>query len=108
MKNSQEIGRRLVYLCEEQSRWSQETFGHDTIRGSIGPLKHLEKEAKEAQEKQDDIMEYADCLLLVIDASRRAGFDITALIIAAEQKLIINRNRQWPKMGVNDAVEHIK
>ena len=35
---------------DQQAEWSRATFGSDTERGPLGPLKHLEKEAKEAQE----------------------------------------------------------
>lgn len=104
-----DFATKFSILVEEQSQWSQETFGNDQERGPIGPLKHLEKEAKEAQDNPTDIMEHADCLLLVLDASRRAGFSPVQLIEAALQKMEINKAREWPKDTPKDtAVEHVR
>ena len=79
---------------DQQAEWSRATFGSDTERGPLGPLKHLEKEAKEAQEnaewvqknpekfdgvKQNTVelrTEIADCLFLTFDAARRAGMTL--------------------------------
>ena len=107
MPTYEEIGDRLTDLVQDQSEWSQATFGPDGIRGSSGPLKHLEKEAREAQNNPTDIMEYADCLLLILDASRRAGFTTLQLIQAAQEKMKINRARKWPAVtDMTSPVEH--
>jgi hypothetical protein len=98
---------RIQQFWDAQSEWSQSTFGTDAERGPIGPLKHLAKEAVEAQEKTSDIFEYADCLFLVCDATRRAGFTLDQLLDAAFEKLEINKARNWPKpKNMNEAVEH--
>ena len=99
-------GFNLLNLCYAQSEWSQKTFGTDAERGPIGALKHLEKEAREAQENPKDTSEYADCLLLILDASRRAGINVTQLIDAAAQKMIVNMARKWPKPNGDMPVEH--
>lgn len=98
------IGSLLCDLFERQATWSQETFGPDGIRGPIGPLKHLKKEADEAikahtekRDKPDLLEEHADCLLLLLDATRRAGFAMTELLVAAEKKQAKNMARIWPK-----------
>ena len=99
----------LLKLATEQAEWSQQTFGTDQERGPLGALMHLEKEAREAQEAPDDPSEYADCLLLIIDAARRAGIDITQLLQHAHDKLEICRQRKWPKPEHPDQpVEHIR
>lgn len=100
--------RMIVALWNEQSRWSQRTFGSDTVRGPIGPLKHLVKEAGEALADPHNKTEYADCLLLVMDASRRAGVGLEELLVAAWDKLRVNRYRNWPAPTGNDeSVEHL-
>jgi dATP/dGTP pyrophosphohydrolase len=81
----------------ETERFSDKAFGPASFRGPLGPLKHLEKEAREAQEATGDIEEYADCLLLVFDATRRAGFTIYDLFDAAEAKVEKNKTRKWPE-----------
>ena len=42
---------RAQQFWNEQGEWSQKTFGLDSERGPLGPLKHLEKEAREGQEQ---------------------------------------------------------
>lgn len=98
----------ILVLAREHAAWSQATFGNDSERGPLGPLKHLEKEAKEAQESPQDSSEYADCLLLVLDAARRAGIQIDDLVVAAYEKLQINKARTWPAPIADAPVEHVK
>jgi hypothetical protein len=96
-------------LAADAAVWSQETFGSDASRGPIGPLKHLEKEAREAQAAPDDVTEFADCLLLVLDAARRAGFDARALLAATDAKLQVNKSRVWSKPTDDDSpIEHCR
>ncbi len=104
-----ELGIALYDLSEEQADWSQATFGGDSVRGPVGALKHLEKEAREAQAKPNDFEEYADCFLLILDASRRAGLSPLQLIRHAQDKMKVNRKRIWPPITLNDeATEHVK
>jgi hypothetical protein len=87
-RNKMDLGEALHNLAADHAKWSQETFGTDAERSSIGPLKHLEKEATDAKE-------YADCFLLVLDASRRAGISPLELIKIAHLKLDENKLRGW-------------
>lgn len=97
----------LEAFWSEQSAWSQATFGTDAERGPIGALKHLAKEAVEAQAMPPDLMEFVDCLFLTFDATRRAGFTFDQLREAAWRKLAVNKARKWPKPGASDEpVEH--
>ena len=103
-----DCGDKLSELCQELSAWSQATFGTDQERGPVGPLKHLAKEVQEALGKPDDIDEYADCLILVIDAARRAGFKMIPLLEAAIRKIEVCKKRQWPKPSSDEPVEHVR
>ncbi|MEO5927679.1 MAG: dATP/dGTP pyrophosphohydrolase domain-containing protein, partial [Patescibacteria group bacterium] len=88
-----ESERAFLSLAEEQAEWSQRTFGTDAERGPTGPLEHLAEEACEAIQNPSDVTEYADCLLLVLDAARRARFCASALLAAACEKLAVNKQR---------------
>lgn len=94
-----------------QSEWSTNTFGNGQDRGPNGPLKHLEKEAREAS-VEDDLtqkrMEIADCLFLVVDAAWRAGMTPGTLLQTAFEKLEINKARKWGPKTTDGAVEHIR
>jgi ParB family transcriptional regulator, chromosome partitioning protein len=99
--------KTLELFWKEQADWSQATFGLDSERGPIGPLKHLAKEAVEAQKDPTDLMEFVDCLFLTFDATRRAGFTYEQLLEGAWRKLEINKARQWTKPAKGDEpVEH--
>jgi len=98
---------RAQRLWDALAEWSQTTFGTDAERGAIGPLKHLEKEAREAQEALDPV-EIADCLFLVFDAARRRGLTLDQLLDAAEWKLEVNKMRKWNKPTSVEPVEHVR
>ena len=98
----------LEDFWRELADWSQATFGTDAERGPEGPLRHLIKEAGEALGNQRDLTEYADCLFLVFDAARRAGFSYADLLEACFAKLEVNRGRQWGKPSKDQPVEHVR
>ena len=104
----EDFGVEFGNLVADQAQWSQATFGTDSQRGPIGALRHLEKEAREAIDNPRDIMEYADCLLLILDASRRAGFMAGTLVQAAQRKMAINRTREWPRPELDVPIEHVR
>ena len=112
-------------VAADHAAWSQATFGSDQERGPIGPLKHLAKEAAEAVEAAESVaglaagevqtearwrfeLELADCLLLLLDASRRAGIKPMGLFRLAGKKMAINKKRAWPKASADEPVEHTK
>jgi hypothetical protein len=105
-----EFADKFSDLVRTQSEWSQATFGTDAERGPIGPLKHLEKEAREARANPSDIKEHADILILWLDASRRAGFKPMEVVEAALAKMEENKARTWPPKGSmpDEAVEHVR
>jgi hypothetical protein len=99
---------RIQAFWDAQAEWSQATFGLDTERDHVGALKHLAKEAVEAQVRPADHIEIADCLFLTFDAARRAGLTLTKLIETAEQKLVVNKARKWNKPTTDEPVEHVR
>lgn len=102
-----EICEDLEDLIRDQSEWSQATFGSDTERGPVGALRHLSKEALEAAENPHDTSEYADCLLLLLDAMRRRGLKFHTLVIAAQEKMKVNRSRTYPPSVEGQPCEHV-
>jgi len=61
-----------------------------------------------AKAKAELRMELADCLLLLLDSSRRAGIKPMQLFEAAQEKMKINKARTWPKPTTDEPVEHVK
>lgn len=98
---------RMQLFWYRLADWSEEAFGPDSVRGPIGPLKHLTKEIDEVLEvlqpgivhaidRNDLLEEFADLQHLVFDACRRAGFSYRELVDACHLKQLKNRSRTWP------------
>ena len=105
------LADKIRDLVADQATWSQSTFGSDLERGPMGALKHLEKEARECQEAvgtPELREELADCLLLLLDASRRAGVEPTQLVEAAQAKMVKNKARTWNKPMPDEPIEHVR
>lgn len=97
--------------------FSNKTFGVN--RSFIGPLNHLKKEIKEVIESNNSdihdphngaLMEFADCLLLLLDAFRLRHPDLTPqdLLRTCLNKIKINEKREWGKPNSDGSVEHIR
>lgn len=111
---------RLSDLWLAQRKFSERAFGADTVRGPIGALRHLSKEALEAAEAlaaekfepgtvagEAVRVELADCLLLLMDATRRSGFKLGHVLDAAIAKQRANESREWPAPKPDDQpIEH--
>lgn len=90
----------------EHGRWSDETFGAQ--RGPEGKLAHLLKEVKELIDAPLDRSEYADCLTLLLDAGRKAGYMADDIVDEAWDKLQKNRHRNWGAPNADGSVEHVR
>jgi hypothetical protein len=113
------LGEALSDLATDQAAWSQATFGPDDERGPVGAFRHLEKEAREviAAHAQADTVpgaaaafreECADCLLLLLDGTRRGGLSIVDLLTEAVRKMTVNKARKWPTARDGEPCEHVK
>ncbi|HBS7501961.1 DUF550 domain-containing protein [Klebsiella pneumoniae] len=92
--------------------WSQATFGNV---GPVGPLKHLSKEALEAAEQPGDLSEWADMQFLLWDVQRRADITDDQITQVMIEKLVVNKQREWPdpkdgepRLHINNSSEPTK
>ncbi len=88
----------------EAHRWADSVFGE--LRRPDGAVAHLRKEVEELAERPYDDMEYADCLLLLLDGASNAGIAADDLLNTCWEKLAINRARSWGEPDENGVVEH--
>ena len=100
------MSSRIQQLQDEIAIWSDATFGSG--RPADIPLNHLAKEIQELIVSPEDRMEYADCLILLLDAFRLTGGSAEELINTCYEKMEINRKRKWGKPDKNGVVEHIR
>ena len=104
---AEDLGTTLLAISLIQEQWSQRTFGPDTVASCRGPLNHLKREAQEAIDTPQDVTEFADCLLLVMDASRRAGHTLFDLIEAARRKQQICLQRKYGPPDAEGVSVHV-
>ncbi len=92
------------FFQEQQGEWAAETFKNQTVDGKLA---HLIKEVGELRDDPTDILEFADCLMLLLDAARLQGITATDILINAWYKLGINKQREWGQPNADGSVEHI-
>jgi len=118
----------LQKLMNDISEWSDKTFGNGQRNPAI--IYHLKKEVDEliaAIEKTNTLgsdpsvgvgefgrqrtvtrVEYADCLMLLLDSAHHFGISAKELLSVTRGKLEINKVRKWGKPDENGVVEHIE
>jgi NTP pyrophosphatase (non-canonical NTP hydrolase) len=119
------MDNELQKLMNEIRQWSDTTFGK--YRLATPMIYHLKKEVDELIEKlniwykgqyggmetmfenQKKIrMEFADCMMLLLDSASHFGISAEMLLSDTREKLEINRTRKWGRSDENGVVEHIK
>jgi hypothetical protein len=93
MKSKHKIDKLMV----EIKKFSNKTFGTPQVRNERGALEHLKLEVIELLDNTDDKHEWADCMLLLLDAARRKGITVNKLIDYCFEKIEINKTRTWEK-----------
>ena len=94
----------ITALQHEIGEWSEATFDDP---GPAPKLHHLKAEVDELLAAPFDRIEYADCLILLLDAARKAGISGDELLEAAYHKLQVNKRRIWGEPDENGVVQHI-
>lgn len=106
--------KKLQKIMNEIAEWSDATFGEG--QRTVPILHHLKKEVDEAIEvcsnmpkgTPDAKLEFADMLMLVLDAATHFDIDAEELIMYTKQKLEINKKRRWGVPDSNGVVEHLR
>ncbi|MDD9900506.1 MAG: DUF550 domain-containing protein [Alphaproteobacteria bacterium] len=96
---------RWQKMQEEIGVFTDKTFGTSTPRAKA---LHLAEEAQEAADDPADIIEWADCIILLLDGVRKAGYTTDDLYDAVQRKMEINKNRTWGKADKDGVVRHKK
>jgi len=104
---------KLQELMDDIREWSVATFGASQ-QTTIPILFHLKKEVDElileAQYgiSEEDYEEFADCFMLLLDASKGVGLSADRLIEETYKKLEKNKKRKWGTPDENGVIEHIR
>lgn len=94
-------------FIKDRNKFSSKTFGPKSKRGCIYPLKKLREELEELIAQPKDKMEWADCMLCILDASWRAGYTFEDLVGFCIKKLEINKKRKFIRDG-DGLFKHVK
>ena len=113
----------LQKLMDDIREWSDATFGDGQRNPAI--VYHLKREVPElieaikiyankvhlGEECSGDVhkvgYEFADCFMLLLDSASHFGLTAGNLLWYTEEKLKINKAREWGKPDENGVVEHI-
>lgn len=96
----------LIKLFEEHQKWSSEKFKNSTWDSSLIGLKREVDECLNEGNRLIEIadldlslenlgLEYVDCFMYLIDSMGRAGIDLEFFVELFQQKLQINKERDW-------------
>jgi hypothetical protein len=109
--------KKLEELFTEHQNFAKDKFPKSTWESS---LRGLEREIKEVELARGDYqvidghetrkalgLEYIDCFMYLLDSANRLGFEVDELRNLFEEKLQINKNREWTK-NKDDSYSHVK
>ena len=91
-------------MQEKQYKWSRETFGESSLESNID---HLRDELNEVVENPNDIEEWADVMLLYMNASSFVGHTMDDIFEAVQKKYEKNNKRTWGEPDERGVVKHI-
>lgn len=92
-------------LQRDIHEWQLNAFPHATLESYVI---HAKRELDEVFEHPEDVMEWADVMLLVVGRALYHGHKMSDLFNAAAGKLEVNKSRKWgapDKHGVSSHVE---
>lgn len=91
------------------TKWQDETFTKGTL---LSYINHLEEEVvelkKNTENKQYTQEEIADCFLLLFAICNKCKLNYEDVVTLIDEKMKINRNRQWGKVNEKGYVKHIE
>jgi len=93
------------YLQNDIADFTDNVFGQSN---PVSKLHHLQEEVAELIEEPEDTLEWADCMILLIDAAKKAGHDMDDLYGFIQAKMDINKKRKWSAPDENGVVRHVK
>lgn len=94
---------------DRQIAFSTKTFGPG--ERTKGVLDHVRKELVEIEKQPDDLEEWIDGIILLLDGAWRSGHTAQQIVDMLEYKQTKNENRKWPdwrECDPNKAIEHVR
>jgi hypothetical protein len=76
------------------------------VQTLAGKINHLLKELEEVRDNPADIIEHADCLILLLGIASLNGHTGEQLLYAAAEKMAINEQREWHPPDADGICRH--
>lgn len=92
----------MSQLFDSIGNWSATAFPDAS---TIDHIKKLKDEADEVIKEPSDIEEYADCVIALFAGAWKAEITFNILVGAIDQKLEVNKKREWVKLP-NGVYQH--
>jgi hypothetical protein len=90
-------------LQRRVNEWQNVTFIHGTVDSK---LHHMVDEVEEVRRAPEDLLEWADIMILFMGACGKAGFTMEEIMVGVEAKLIINKKRKWGEPDERGVCKH--
>jgi len=103
MGNSSQTSGGVSNFQQLHAAWAMKTFPEETLEEV---LDHLRVEINEAQDAPLDVIEWADCYMLLQYACYRSGHSMSEVRAAAREKHQINLKRNWPGKNEKGIYQH--
>ena len=94
---------RWQQLQDDIGIFTEKTFPDATPRSKA---LHMAEEAIEAANDPQDILEWADCMILLLDAARKAGYSTSDIYDGVLRKMEINKTRTWGPKDREGVIRH--
>lgn len=96
-------------MFEEITAWQRKTFPQAT---ALSAANHLAEEVEELivelkKKSFYSAYEYADCFLLLFGSACLSGLNYDDICHYIDDKMILNKNRQWGKVNEKGYVKHV-
>ena len=85
--------------------WAKNTFPRSKTENH---LNHLLTEVEELREDPKDILEYADCFIILLHVARQHGITVDLIQDAVKIKMEINKRRTWSEPDETGRITHIE
>lgn len=91
-------------IQQDVSEWAYKVFQEATLSSIFN---HIRSELEEIEKEPHDVSEWADVMILFIQAAYNENHSMTQIFKAVEDKFEINKKRKWGKPNELGYVEHI-
>jgi hypothetical protein len=98
--------RNVNLIQREIALWAEKTFGPGDRFDGI--MSHLKEEVGELRDSDGHIEEFADCLILLLNAAEQRGITWDILTQTVEIKMKVNKLRKWGNKQPCGKVNHME